>query len=584
MATIKHRGILLLQSAQPRLVDPGGSEALVITPTASTISISENASAQLASQNTVVLTATCSRADAVINWSTTQGSLSAQTGTSVTLTYSTVPVVDMSNIIVTATTSADSKYSPATLTKTATVTKVIPPKTSIEIVLYKRATTAPDTLPSAATYNTSTKVVGGALNGWSVTIPAGTDPIYITKATIDFYSTTPNVARPITGWQTQALLAQNGTNGTNGSDATVNMTNLKTTIEANSSTQININSSSTLFRTSSGNGGVFIGGGGLYGKDSGGNTTFAIDGSSGQAQFTGTITASTVQTQATGERLVLGTNTLTAYNSSNLATFSINKNGQVQFQGGQYTTDSVNYGALGVTVGATTNQTAISGLIARNIRSSGGQAIFAEVTSQFGDAIYARSTDSTQQAITGYNQATGGVAINSQGTLQVGQNVEARLRFSIPASSRQWEILVDSSNTSMYWKYNNSTSNQLVLDGSGNLTALGNVTAYSDTAIKQHIRPISQATNKLKQIDGYQYKNLLANKYDCGIIAQEIEKILPELVQVGSTEYEGTQLKTVNYNGVVALLVAANRELIARVEALEKQLHASTNIGSNKLS
>ena len=137
MATIKHKGILLLQASSPRLIDPSGAEALVITPTASSITINESSQAQLEAKNTVILTAQCTRPDAVINWTTTQGTLSAATGTTVTLSYTVVPVVDFTNITVTATTQADSKYQPTTLQKSATITKVMPPKTSFLLNLRK---------------------------------------------------------------------------------------------------------------------------------------------------------------------------------------------------------------------------------------------------------------------------------------------------------------------------------------------------------------------------------------------------------------------------------------------------------------
>lgn len=65
-------------------------------------------------------------------------------------------------------------------------------------------------------------------------------------------------------------------------------------ILSNSGTAITMNSSQ-LFRSGSGNAGVFVGAGGIYGKDSVGATTFAIDGSTGAATFAGTITGSTIQ-------------------------------------------------------------------------------------------------------------------------------------------------------------------------------------------------------------------------------------------------------------------------------------------------
>ena len=49
-----------------------------------------------------------------------------------------------------------------------------------------------------------------------------------------------------------------------------------------------------------------------------------------------------------------------------------------------------------------------------------------------------------------------------------------------------------------------------------------------------------------------------------GVVAQEIEQVLPELV----TETDGT--KTVNYNGLVGVLIEAVKELQTEVEELKK--------------
>ena len=87
---------------------------------------------------------------------------------------------------------------------------------SAVIYLYRRSTTAP-ALPSAAvTYTFSTKVVSGLTNSWTATIPAGTDPLYVTAATASSATDTDTIAT--NEWATATVLAQNGANGTNGSN------------------------------------------------------------------------------------------------------------------------------------------------------------------------------------------------------------------------------------------------------------------------------------------------------------------------------------------------------------------------------
>ena len=57
-----------------------------------------------------------------------------------------------------------------------------------------------------------------------------------------------------------------------------------------------------------------------------------------------------------------------------------------------------------------------------------------------------------------------------------------------------------------------------------------------------------------------------SNKTSIGIIAQEIEKVLPQLV----SERTDTGTKSVNYNGLIGVLIEAVKELSQRVEELER--------------
>ncbi|MDB4414622.1 tail fiber domain-containing protein, partial [bacterium] len=101
--------------------------------------------------------------------------------------------------------------------------------------------------------------------------------------------------------------------------------------------------------------------------------------------------------------------------------------------------------------------------------------------------------------------------------------------------------------------------------------------ATSDKRLKENITNIPSALDKLEQINGvtYNWKELSkeeeqkihGNKgQDIGVIAQEIEKILPELVSTRSNGY-----KAVKYDKIVALLIEAIKELHAKVKVLESK-------------
>jgi len=124
------------------------------------------------------------------------------------------------------------------------------------------------------------------------------------------------------------------------------------------------------------------------------------------------------------------------------------------------------------------------------------------------------------------------------------------------------------------------SSTKLTIFDSGNLKITGTGTANSwqtpsDFRFKKNIKPLLQGLEKINQIKGvqYRYKNDHFSGYDfpdkdqIGFIAQDIGKILPEVV---SQDKEGYQ--SVDYSKVVPVLVEAIKELNRKVEKLESQL------------
>jgi hypothetical protein len=92
---------------------------------------------------------------------------------------------------------------------------------------------------------------------------------------------------------------------------------------------------------------------------------------------------------------------------------------------------------------------------------------------------------------------------------------------------------------------------------SGNFTATGNITAYSDERLKDNILTIDNALDKVSQMRGVTFTK--DDKLSSGIIAQELEKIAPELVHDG--EY-----KSIAYGNVVGYLIEAIKELKERLD------------------
>ena len=87
----------------------------------------------------------------------------------------------------------------------------------------------------------------------------------------------------------------------------------------------------------------------------------------------------------------------------------------------------------------------------------------------------------------------------------------------------------------------------------------GDVVAFysSDERLKDNITPIENSLDKVGQLKGYEFdwndKQDVYKGHDVGVIAQEVEKVVPELVQTRNDGY-----KAVKYEKVVPLLINAN--------------------------
>ena len=113
-----------------------------------------------------------------------------------------------------------------------------------------------------------------------------------------------------------------------------------------------------------------------------------------------------------------------------------------------------------------------------------------------------------------------------------------------------------------------STITALTLDMSeaGAATFNDNVTAYSDERLKDNIKTIENGLDKVEQLRGVSYTR--DEKESIGVIAQEVEKILPEIVLTADDEM-GT--KSVDYSRLTAVLIEAVKELSAKVKELENK-------------
>ena len=118
-----------------------------------------------------------------------------------------------------------------------------------------------------------------------------------------------------------------------------------------------------------------------------------------------------------------------------------------------------------------------------------------------------------------------------------------------------------------------SMTARMSLDISGNLVVGGNVTAFgspSDIRLKENIEVIPDALDKVKQLRGVTFNYIKDGNKSTGLIAQDLEKVLPDAVYVTSDVDDGEDKHlAVRYGNTVGLLVEAIKELEARVKELE---------------
>jgi hypothetical protein len=112
----------------------------------------------------------------------------------------------------------------------------------------------------------------------------------------------------------------------------------------------------------------------------------------------------------------------------------------------------------------------------------------------------------------------------------------------------------------------------------GNVTALFAVTSYSDARLKENVFTIDNALDKVLKLRGVYYNRIddESKKRKLGVIAQEIEKVIPEVVLENPGGEDKVPVLTVEYGTITALLIEAMKDqqtLIkdqaSRIEKLE---------------
>ena len=116
------------------------------------------------------------------------------------------------------------------------------------------------------------------------------------------------------------------------------------------------------------------------------------------------------------------------------------------------------------------------------------------------------------------------------------------------------------------------------LYNTGDLHVEGNVIAYSttisDERLKTDIVKIDGALDKVAQLNGYTFTYTADGKKSAGVIAQEVQKVLPSAIVESKLplkmgDDDETEYMTVQYDQLMGLMIEAIKELKAEVAELK---------------
>lgn len=171
------------------------------------------------------------------------------------------------------------------------------------------------------------------------------------------------------------------------------------------------------------------------------------------------------------------------------------------------------------------------------------------------------------------DHATGNVTLNAGGTYRLDINAPTATSAKISCDNTPMEIGTHDNHD---LKFITNNTEDMRLETDGDLHVDGNVIAYSttisDIRLKKDIAPIEDAVTKVQQLNGCTFTYLKDDRKSAGLIAQDVEKVLPSAVIDDEAVFhgeEGETYKTVQYDQLIGLLVEAVKELKAEIEELK---------------
>ncbi|AGH98371.1 TonB-dependent receptor [Micavibrio aeruginosavorus EPB] len=243
---------------------------------------------------------------------------------------------------------------------------------------------------------------------------------------------------------------------------------------------------------------------------------------------------------------------------------------------------AANYGVYGQSNGDTgrgvyglaNSATGVADGVFGQTNSTSGRGVYGLAVAGTGttSGVFGQSASTSGRGITGYaagaSGATSGVWGEAAST--TGRGV---FGYNPNASGIGYGVYGQSGSSAGYGGYFTNTSTGVALHAQGDITYTGVLTDTSDIRLKTDIQQLDaqDVLARLDQIDTYSFRmrDNVSGQLELGVMAQEVEKVFPELVRTAKDEM-GT--KSVNYSGFVAPLIEATKTLKAENDNLKAEL------------
>lgn len=177
-----------------------------------------------------------------------------------------------------------------------------------------------------------------------------------------------------------------------------------------------------------------------------------------------------------------------------------------------------------------------------------------------------------------------------------GYSIEGRVLFMHNGSNTTG--IYDDVNNKWLFKATHNGAAELYYNGDSKIqttdagaTVTGNLTTTSDIKLKKNIENIDNALSKILKLQGVYFDwkdDSMGNKRNIGFIAQDVEKIVPELVTENQVEIKDSKnanasiikkesVKNISYNNITALLVEAIKEQQTEINKLREEIKTLSN-------